>query len=105
MPSRSEGWGGLFNGEQYRLITNASWTFIRTLRDFEQTTPARACPSLLRRGMQPNRTYYHQYHAKRSSDLDLCLRTPPLRKVQRACYEPPACLGCRGGLRQFLHSV
>jgi len=24
MPSRSEGWGGLFKGEQYRLIWSAS---------------------------------------------------------------------------------
>jgi hypothetical protein len=52
MPSRSEGWGGLFKVEQYRLIRSASRASKRLLRDFEQTTPAfRACPSLLRRGM------------------------------------------------------
>jgi hypothetical protein len=52
MPSRSEGWGGLFKDEQYRLIRSASRASIRLLRDFEQTTPAlRAFPSLLSRGM------------------------------------------------------
>src|SRR5215831_15721249 len=52
MPSHSEGWGGLFKGEQYRLIRSASRASIRWLRVFEQTTPAlRACPSLLRRGL------------------------------------------------------
>src|SRR5262249_47993832 len=52
MPSRSEGWGGLFKDEQYRLIRSASRASIRWLRDFEQTTPAlRAFPSLLRRGI------------------------------------------------------
>ena len=51
-PSRSEGWGGLFKDEQYRLIRSASRASIRWLRDFEQTTPAlRAFPSLLRRGI------------------------------------------------------
>ena len=49
MPSRSEGWGGLFKDEQYRLIS-ALRDHIKWLRIFEQTTPAlRACPSLLRR--------------------------------------------------------
>jgi hypothetical protein len=52
MPSRSEGWGGLFKDEQYRLIRSASRVSIRWLRVFEQTTPAlRAFPSLLRRGI------------------------------------------------------
>jgi hypothetical protein len=52
MPSRSEGWGGLFKDEQYRLIRSASRLSIRWLRVFEQTTPAlRAFPSLLRRGI------------------------------------------------------
>jgi hypothetical protein len=52
MPSLSEGWGGLFKVEQYRLIRGASRTSIRWLRRFEQTTPPlRGCPSLLRRGM------------------------------------------------------
>ena len=52
MPSRSEGWGGLFKDEQYRLIRSASRAFIRWLRSFEQTTPPlRGFPSLLRRGM------------------------------------------------------
>jgi hypothetical protein len=75
MPSRSEGWGGLFKDEQYRLIRSASRTSIRWLRDFEQTTPAlRACPSLLRRGMGRNHTYYRQHRAKRSPDVDLRLR-------------------------------
>ena len=36
MPSRSEGWGGLFKDEQYRLIRSASRAFVRWLRDFEQ---------------------------------------------------------------------
>ena len=54
MPSRSEGWGGLFKDEAHRLIRSASRASIRWLRDFEQTTPAlRACPSLLRRGIIP----------------------------------------------------
>jgi hypothetical protein len=39
MPSRSEGWGGLFKDEQYRLIRSASRASIRSLRGFEQTTP------------------------------------------------------------------
>jgi hypothetical protein len=39
MPSRSESWGGLVKGEQYRLIRSASRVFIRSLRSFEQTTP------------------------------------------------------------------
>jgi hypothetical protein len=39
MPSRSEGWGGLFKDEQYRLIRSALRAFIRSLRSFEQTTP------------------------------------------------------------------
>src|SRR5215831_430813 len=74
MPSRSEGWGGLFKDEQYRLIRIASRTSIRWLRVFEQTTPAlRACPSLLRRGMEPNHTCYHEYRAKRSSDVVLTI--------------------------------
>jgi hypothetical protein len=52
MPSRSEGWGGLFKVEQYRLIRSASRAFIRSLRSFEQTTPPlRGIPSLLRRGL------------------------------------------------------
>jgi hypothetical protein len=52
MPSRSEGWGGLFKDEQYRLIRSASRTSIRWLRNFEQTTPPlRGIPSLLRRGL------------------------------------------------------
>jgi hypothetical protein len=53
MPSHSEAWGGLFKGEQYRLI--------RCLRDFEQFLmfrpvglTLRACPSLLRRGIYWN---------------------------------------------------
>jgi hypothetical protein len=56
-PSHSEGWGGLFKDEQYRLIRSASRASIsrasiRWLRVFEQTTPAlRAYPSLLRRGL------------------------------------------------------
>jgi hypothetical protein len=61
MPLRSKGWGGLFKGEQYRLIRSASRASIRWLRVFEQmlmfrpigltlrATPAlRAFPSLLR---------------------------------------------------------
>jgi hypothetical protein len=72
MPSRSEGWGGLFKDEQYRLIRSASRASIRWLRLFEQTTPAlRACPSLLRRGMAANHTRYHQHCAKRPTDVDL----------------------------------
>src|SRR5215471_17590696 len=52
MTSRSEGWGGLFKDEQYRLIRSASRVSRRWLRVFEQTTPAlRAFPSLLRRGI------------------------------------------------------
>jgi hypothetical protein len=47
MPSRSEGWGGLFKGEQYRLIRSASRASIRWLRDFEQTTPGASRPPLL----------------------------------------------------------
>jgi hypothetical protein len=39
MPSRSEGWGGLFNDEQYRLIRSALRAFIRAVSSFEQTTP------------------------------------------------------------------
>ena len=39
MPSHSEGWGGLFKDEQYRLIRSASRVSIGMLRDFEQTTP------------------------------------------------------------------
>jgi hypothetical protein len=51
MPSRSEGWGGLFKGEQYRLIMSALRPSIRWLRVFEQTTPAlRALPSLTKEG-------------------------------------------------------
>src|SRR5262249_2212864 len=66
MPSRSEGWGGLFKDEQYRLIRSASRASIRWLRDLEQTTPAlRACPSLLRRGIGLNHTYYDQHRPKR----------------------------------------
>ena len=58
MPSRSEGWGGLFKDEQYQLIRSASRAFIRSLRIFEQTTPAlRARPSLLRRGIARHSTY------------------------------------------------
>ena len=49
MPSRSEGWGGLFKDEQYRLIRSASRKSIRSLRVFEQTAP----PSL-REGTPPN---------------------------------------------------
>jgi hypothetical protein len=72
MPARSEGWGGLFKVEQYRLIWSAARSSKRWLRIFEQTTPAlRACPSLLRRGMEPNHTCYHQYCAKRARGYDL----------------------------------
>ena len=39
MPSRSECWGGLFKAEQYRLIWSASRAFMRSLRNFKQTTP------------------------------------------------------------------
>jgi hypothetical protein len=28
-----------------------------------------------------------------------------LRKIKRTCYETPACLRYRGGLRQFLHAT
>src|SRR5215831_13834203 len=51
MPSRSEGWGGLFKDEQYRLIRSASRMSVRNaLRaDFEQTAP----PSL-REGTPPD---------------------------------------------------
>jgi hypothetical protein len=49
MPSRSEGWGGLFKDEQYRLIRSASRKSIRSLRVFEQTAP----PSL-RKGTPPD---------------------------------------------------
>jgi len=38
MHSRSEGWGGLFKDEQYRLIRSASRESIRWLSRFEQTT-------------------------------------------------------------------
>src|SRR5215467_1744753 len=73
MPSHSEGWGGLFKDEQYRLIRSASRASIRWLRDLEQTTPAlRACPSLLRRGIGLNHTYYDQHRPKRPPDVDLC---------------------------------
>src|SRR5262249_44304552 len=52
MPSCSEGRGGLFKDEQYRLIRSASRISIRWLGVFEETTPAlRAFPSLLRRGI------------------------------------------------------
>ena len=46
MPSRSEGWGGLFKDEQYRLIRSAPRAFIRcALRAvFEQTTPSAPSP-------------------------------------------------------------
>jgi hypothetical protein len=47
MPSRSEGWGGLFKVEQYRLIRSASRLSIRWLRGFEQTTPGASRPPLL----------------------------------------------------------
>jgi hypothetical protein len=47
MPSHSEGWGGLFRVEQYRLIRTAPRASIRWLRDFEQTTPGAARPPLL----------------------------------------------------------
>jgi hypothetical protein len=47
MPSRSEGWGGLFKDEQYRLIRSASRASIRWLRDFAQTTPGASRPPLL----------------------------------------------------------
>jgi hypothetical protein len=56
MPSRSEGWGGLFKDEQYRLMS-ASRAFMGSLRSFEQffmfrptgltlraTTPLRGSP-------------------------------------------------------------
>ena len=58
MPSRSEGWGGLFKvprsvlmnfREAHRLIRSASRKSIRSLRVFEQTAP----PSL-REGTPPN---------------------------------------------------
>ena len=39
MPSRSEGWGGPFKDEQYRLIRSASRASLGWLRIFEQTTP------------------------------------------------------------------
>ena len=47
MPSRSDGWGGLFKGEQYRLIRSAARPSIRWLCDFEQTTPGASRPPLL----------------------------------------------------------
>jgi hypothetical protein len=47
MPSRNEGWGGLFKDEQYQLIRSASRAFIRSLRIFEQTTPGASRPPLL----------------------------------------------------------
>ena len=51
MPSRSEGWGGLFKDDQYRLIkvrfANIARSALRT--GFEQTAP----PSL-REGTPPN---------------------------------------------------
>ena len=71
MPSRSEGWGGLFKDEQYRLIRSASRPSIRSLRVFEQTTPPlRGCPSLLRRGLAQNRTYRYQHRSKRIPVVD-----------------------------------
>src|SRR5215475_12201934 len=68
MPSRSEGWGGLFKDEQYRLIKSDSRASIRSrcagLCTFLDVSPYRAhaprhprlrlrrrLPSLLRRGM------------------------------------------------------
>jgi hypothetical protein len=47
MPSRSEGRGGLFKVEQYRLIRSASRGSVRFLRNFEQTTPGASRPPLL----------------------------------------------------------
>src|SRR5215470_7002510 len=73
MPSRSEGWGGLFKDEQYRLIRSASRPSIRLLRRFEQTTPPlRGCPSLLRRGLSPNQTQPSSIWLKPIPDVDLC---------------------------------
>ena len=51
MPSRSEGWGGLFKDEQYRLIRSASRASIRWLRIFEQTTRRFAPPLLTKEGI------------------------------------------------------
>jgi hypothetical protein len=49
MPSRSEGWGGLFKVEQYRLRKERFATIYKVATRLEQTTPAlRACPSVLR---------------------------------------------------------
>jgi hypothetical protein len=59
MSSRSEGWGGLFKDEQYRLITIASRASIRS-RYAELLTDHPVCafgadnPSLLRRGILQN---------------------------------------------------
>src|ERR1700757_306281 len=62
MPSRSEGWGGLFKDEQYRLIRSASRAFIRLLRDFEQTTPAAArLPLLTKEGNMRHCNCEHEY--------------------------------------------
>jgi len=74
MLSHSEGWGGLFKVEQYRLIRSASRASIRWLRRFEQTTPPlRGCPSLLRRGLSPNHTQPSSIWLKPVPVVDLCI--------------------------------
>jgi hypothetical protein len=55
MPSHSEGWGGLFKDEQYRLIRSASRTSIRWLRVLEQTTPALRATLLAKAGLYPHK--------------------------------------------------
>jgi hypothetical protein len=51
MLSRSEGWGGLFKDEQYRLDKEHFASIIRWLRVLEQTTPALRATPLTKEGI------------------------------------------------------
>jgi hypothetical protein len=114
MPSRSEGWGGLFKNEQYRLIRSASRVSIRWLRVFGQilmfrpagltlrATPAlRAFPSLLRRGICFPSTETVEQHALYARVL--VRGTVTFFAPRHACVKPaPTCLF---EIFRFIHTL
>jgi hypothetical protein len=109
MPSRSEGWRGLFkvraerapyrSREAHRFIRSASRPSVRTRRDVEQTTPPlRGFPSLLRRGitvlqpvllggkiLSPKQKWEFCYNSRSPPSVSCASCVPSPSRRQRSC--------------------
>src|SRR5262249_2758810 len=97
MPSRSEGWGGLFKDEQYRLIKRFA-SIIRSLRSFEQTTPPLRIPLLTKEGNVPLNSVWVTSPRRRFLD-SVEIKRRDERKEQ-GNYPKPVCQrGSKAGRR------